>query len=76
MESEKSVKPKLTNSDYQKKYYLKNKSSLNKKLCEPVVCEFCKRTVIKNNIKDHQTRPICFKTQERNKIKSQRTTTT
>ena len=72
---QKQKKIKMSNSEYQKRYYIKNKESLNKKLCEPVVCEYCSRTVIKNNIKDHQTRPICFKTQELNKIREQRTNT-
>lgn len=66
-------KQKLTNADYQKKYYEKNKTKLNASLCEPVICEFCNRRVIKNNIKNHQTRPICFKTQERNKQRIERT---
>jgi hypothetical protein len=45
--------------EYNKDYYTKNKEIIIAKGCSKVICEFCERTVIKNNILKHQTLPIC-----------------
>ncbi len=45
--------------EYNKTYYLKNKTVIIGKGCTKVKCEFCDRLVIKNNLLKHQTLPIC-----------------
>ena len=44
---------------YNKEYYLKNKEKIIDNGCKKVQCEFCDRTVIKNNLLIHQKLPIC-----------------
>lgn len=44
---------------YNKEYYSKHKSEILSKLCQKVECEFCHRTIIKNNLLTHQQLPIC-----------------
>lgn len=44
---------------YNKTYYEKNKETILSKACAKVECEFCKRTIINNNLLKHQTLPIC-----------------
>jgi hypothetical protein len=44
---------------YNKKYYTDNKSTILKKACEKVICQFCNRSVIQNNLIKHQSSKIC-----------------
>lgn len=44
---------------YNKYYYEINKENILKKACEKVKCEFCHRTVIKNNLLSHYKSEIC-----------------
>jgi hypothetical protein len=46
---------------YNKVYYNKHKSEILTKLCQKVTCEFCHRTIIKNNLLSHQNLPICMR---------------
>ena len=46
---------------YNKNYYEKNKVKLISNGCAKVVCPFCLRTVIKNNLLVHQSKQICKK---------------
>jgi hypothetical protein len=57
---------------YNKEYYTKNKTGIIEKACLKTECEFCKRTVIKNNIIRHQQTNLCKRTQARNAEKVQR----
>jgi hypothetical protein len=45
--------------NYNKFYYQDNKEAILKKACEKIQCEFCHRTVIKNNIISHYKSEIC-----------------
>lgn len=44
---------------YNKNYYENNKAQILSKACLKIECEFCKRTIINNNLLKHQTLPIC-----------------
>jgi hypothetical protein len=47
--------------EYNKKYYETNKEEIfNKYYRVKVTCEFCKCLVSKNNLKKHQSYPICM----------------
>jgi hypothetical protein len=50
--------------EYNKQYYAKNKDEILRKLNSKVQCEFCDRTVIKNNFHKHQKSDICKRKQE------------
>lgn len=45
--------------NYNKYYYEKNKEDIIKKACEKIQCEFCSRSVIKNNLLSHYKSEIC-----------------
>lgn len=45
--------------DYNKYYYESNKDEILRKACEKIQCEFCHRTVIKNNLLSHYKSDIC-----------------
>ena len=45
--------------NYNKFYYENNKEEILRKACEKIQCEFCHRTVIKNNILSHYRSEIC-----------------
>ena len=51
---------------YNKEYYAKNKKAIIAKMCEPVTCKLCGRSVIANNLKKHIKSAICAKTQKFN----------
>ena len=44
---------------YNKVYYSVNKDRILADLCQKVECQFCGRTVIKNNILTHEKSEIC-----------------
>ena len=50
--------------NYNKTYYAINKAKILKIACEKVECEFCKRTVIKNNIQKHKASKLCKNTEK------------
>ena len=50
--------------NYNKTYYTMNKAKILKIACEKVECEFCKRTVIKNNIQKHKASKLCKNTEK------------
>ena len=58
--------------EYNKNYYLKNKSIIIGKGCTKIQCEFCDRLVIKNNLLKHQTLPICMRKSELKKENKKR----
>ena len=61
-----TIKPKTAESvkEYNKQYYAKNKTEILRKLSEKIKCEFCDRTVIKNNFHKHQKSDICKRKQQ------------
>ena len=50
---------------YNKTYYSVNREIILKDLCSRVECEYCGRTVIKNNILTHERSEICKRHRER-----------
>jgi hypothetical protein len=52
---------KKTKKEYNSEYYAKNKNKILSDLCTPIQCEFCDRTVIKNNLLKHYDSKICKK---------------
>ena len=50
---------------YNKVYYSVNKDRILADLCQKVQCEYCGRTVIKNNILTHEKSEICKRHRER-----------
>jgi hypothetical protein len=48
---------------YNKEYYEKNKKDIITKACKQMVCQFCNRSVISNNLKNHYKSKICSRTQ-------------
>lgn len=50
---------------YNKVYYSVNKDRILADLCQKVQCEYCGRTVIKNNILTHEKSEICRRHRER-----------
>lgn len=44
-----------------KESYIKNKQTINRRLCSKIQCDKCGRTVIFNNLKTHQKSAICKK---------------
>lgn len=52
------------NIEYSKAYYQEHKAQLIERGCERMICEKCGRSVIRNNIKKHQSYPICLKYSE------------
>ena len=47
--------------EYGNAYYQNNKEKILAKLCEKTQCPLCLRTVIRNNLRKHQTYKICKK---------------
>lgn len=54
-----------------KEYYKKNKDRLIERACESLKCDLCGRSVIRNNLKKHQTYKICMKYAEYKRIVEQ-----
>lgn len=50
----------IDRADYNKQYYTKNKAKILSKLLEKVECEHCGRRVNHQNLKKHQSSPICI----------------
>ena len=50
---------------YNAVYYSLHRERILSYLCEKVQCQFCQRTVIKNNLLKHQKSDICKRTRER-----------
>lgn len=50
--------------NYNKTYYEKNKDIIIEKACKKVQCEFCLRTVIKNNLLNHYKSKLCLRKSE------------
>ena len=51
--------------EYNKIYYSVNKEKILMDLCKKVQCDFCGRTVIKNNLLNHEQSDICKRHRER-----------
>jgi maltodextrin utilization protein YvdJ len=51
---------------YNAEYYQKNKKTILGNACKKMVCEYCQRTVIANNLKKHHKSKICEDTTKRN----------
>lgn len=49
---------------YNMAYYEANKEKIIEKGCTKVVCKFCNRSVIKNNMMKHQRSAICSRKQD------------
>jgi hypothetical protein len=56
---------------YNKTYYSVNREIILKDLCSRVECEYCGRTVIKNNILIHERSEICKRHRQRKMEKEQ-----
>ena len=56
---------------YNATYYAVNREIILKDLCSKVVCEYCNRTVIKNNILIHERSEICKRHRQRRLEKEQ-----
>jgi hypothetical protein len=54
----------VSRQNYNKNYYETNKETILKKACEKMECQFCKRTVIKNNLISHYKSDICKRKSE------------
>ena len=50
---------------YNKTYYSVNRELILADLCSKVTCDYCGRTVIKNNILIHEKSEICKRHRER-----------
>ena len=56
---------------YNKTYYSVNREIILKDLCSRVTCDYCGRTVIKNNILIHERSEICKRHRQRRFEKEQ-----
>ena len=56
---------------YNKTYYSVNREIILKDLCSRVTCDYCGRTVIKNNILIHERSEICKRHRQRRLEKEQ-----
>jgi hypothetical protein len=56
---------------YNKTYYSVNRELILKDLCSRVTCDYCGRTVIKNNILIHERSEICKRHRQRKFEKEQ-----
>ena len=56
---------------YNKTYYSVNREIILKDLCSRVTCDYCGRTVIKNNILIHERSEICKRHRQRKFEKEQ-----
>ena len=56
---------------YNKTYYSVNREIILKDLCSRVTCDYCGRTVIKNNILLHEKSEICKRHRQRRFEKEQ-----
>ena len=56
---------------YNKTYYSVNREIILKDLCSRVTCDYCGRTVIKNNILIHEKSEICKRHRQRRFEKEQ-----
>lgn len=56
---------KETRKEYNKVYYSVNKERILADLCSKVTCEYCGRTIIKNNLLKHEKSSICLRTRNR-----------
>ena len=56
---------------YNATYYSVNREIILKDLCSRVECEYCGRTVIKNNILIHERSEICKRHRQRKMEKEQ-----
>lgn len=57
---------------YNKSYYLKNKEKILKTALTKQTCEFCNRSIIKNNMQIHQSLKICKRTADHNALLKKR----
>lgn len=63
-EIENKLSKKESVKEYNAKYYSKNKRKLIANLCEKVQCNICGKSITKNNLKLHKSKPICRNTLE------------
>ena len=56
---------------YNATYYSVNRELILKDLCSRVTCDYCNRTVIKNNILIHERSEICKRHRQRRLEKEQ-----
>ena len=56
---------------YNKTYYSVNREIILADLCSKVTCDYCNRTVIKNNILIHERSEICKRHRQRKLEKEQ-----
>ena len=49
---------------YNMAYYESNKPKIIEKACAKVVCQYCQRSIIKNNVARHQLSDICHRKQD------------
>lgn len=63
---------KKTKKEYNSEYYSKNRTKILSDLCTPVECEFCGRTVIRNNLLKHYKSSICKRHSELKQLRNER----
>ena len=72
MENQDIENKKQKSKQYNAEYYSKNKAKITSDLCKPCVCQFCGRTVIKNNLQSHYKTKICEKKLKFNMLMNKR----
>ena len=56
---DKKLSKKEAVKEYNARYYSKNKAKLIANLCEKVDCNICGKSITKNRLKIHKSKPIC-----------------
>jgi hypothetical protein len=69
---ENKLSKKESVKEYNAKYYAKNKVKLISNLCEKVECNICGKSISKNGLKLHKSKPICRRALEQ-KLRDEKT---